>query len=376
MAIDFSIHTQAAQTAAMTSGAAAGAAQTGSLLGGCAVMVASPMSLLADAAEELTFSVDTTDEFELDERKEKDKTDKALAERVQLYKDLMHEAGQSRELDMLKDSLRSKAGREGALREATRHFPDPSDAWVALADALEELEKDTSVAPEVLEEIRAAMDELDASHGAAIRTGMQGALHAAGYSDLGTMDDLRDLYRQTVCDFTNVSAVFEHIHANYGDIGFDRAVDFLVGTLSADLALDVPSMELKHLENVYGSLGQVRLLQSAYTQCDKVLDRWEHVHNVSVRDSSLSSMDFLGELVKLREEKFLGAMHIEQLAARFKAPDMEREVLCLQELLTMTRNLPSQLFDGDQGRMKVIDAVQDAVDKAVAREDEFLASQV
>lgn len=339
-------------------------------------MVESPMSLLADAAEELTFAVDTTDEFELDERKEKDKTDKALAERVQLYKELMHEAGQSRELDMLKDSLKSKAGREGALREAQRHFPDPSDAWVALADALAELEKDASVAPEVLEEIRGAMDELDASHGAAIRTGMQGALHAAGYSDIGTMDDLRGLYRQATCDFTNVSAVFEHIHASYGDMGFDRAMDFLFGTLSADLSMDVPSMESKHLENVYGSLGQVRLLQSAYVQCDKVLDRWENVHGISVRDSSLSSMDFLGEMVKLRDENFLGAMHIEQLASRFKAPDIEREVLCLQELLTMARGLPSQLFDGDQGRMKVIDAIQDAVDKAVTREDEFLASQV
>lgn len=62
------------------------------------------------------------------------------------------------------------------------------------------------------------------------------------------------------------------------------------------------------------------------------------------------------------------------LISKAKAPDIEREVLFLQELLNMTRNLPVQLFDGEQGRMKVIDAVQESVDAAIRREDEYLAS--
>ena len=49
--------------------------------------------------------------------------------------------------------------------------------------------------------------------------------------------------------------------------------------------------------------------------------------------------------------------------------------LFLQELLTTTRNFPTALFDDEQGRMKVLDAVQEAVDKAVEREDEYLAQQ-
>ena len=40
----------------------------------------------------------------------------------------------------------------------------------------------------------------------------------------------------------------------------------------------------------------------------------------------------------------------------------------------MTRNLPVRLFDGEQGRMKVLDAVQEAVDNAIQREDEYLAN--
>ena len=47
----------------------------------------------------------------------------------------------------------------------------------------------------------------------------------------------------------------------------------------------------------------------------------------------------------------------------------------LQELLQMTRSFPTQLFDGAAGRMKVLDAVQDAVDGAIEREDAFYAAQ-
>ena len=90
--------------------------------------------------------------------------------------------------------------------------------------------------------------------------------------------------------------------------------------------------------------------------------------------AGLLLMELLGDLVDLRKEHFLGAMQIDRIASKAKAPDIEREVLFLQELLNMARNLPVQLFDGEQGRMKVIDAVQESVDAAIRREDEYLAS--
>ena len=50
-------------------------------------------------------------------------------------------------------------------------------------------------------------------------------------------------------------------------------------------------------------------------------------------------------------------------------------MLFLQELLNTTRSFAPSLFDGNEGRMKVLDAVQDAVDAAIAEEDAWLASQ-
>lgn len=375
MSFDFRVNAQVAST---TVGGAQGDRQaadaaTGSLLGRTATVAESPMSLLADAAEELTFGADTTDDFELSERKERQSTEDALAERVQLYKELMHQAGKGQALDSMKDGLRARQGKEEALREALSHFPDPSDAWAALSDALREFEGDPDVAPGTLDGIRAAIAELEAAQGPAIRAGVQGALASAGFDALGGADELRDLYRDTVCGFSSVEQVFAHLTERYGEASFDTAVDFLYRALGNDLASDAPSMESTHLESVNTSLGQLRLLHSAHALCADVMSRWERVHGVS--DCPLTSRALLEQMVALRSENFLGAMHIERIATQARAPDIEHEVLFLQEMLRMARSVPPQLFNGVQGRMKLLDAVQEAVDKAIEREDAWLAAQ-
>lgn len=63
MSIDFSVTTMSQMAGGATASAASSLA-TGSLMGNAAAQVEDPMSLLADAAEELTFAADTTDEYE------------------------------------------------------------------------------------------------------------------------------------------------------------------------------------------------------------------------------------------------------------------------------------------------------------------------
>ncbi|GAB1409648.1 type III secretion system gatekeeper subunit SctW [Desulfovibrionales bacterium] len=375
MAVDFSINPNFTQQVHSERSGSGSGPLVGSLMGREAVAVDSPMSLLADAAEELTFAVDTTEQYELADRKERKSTEDSLIERVRMYQELMHQAGKTHDMDQLTQRMRMVETRERALREAREYFPDSSDAWAALKASLEQLEAEG--APETaVTSVREAIAELEQTEGAAIRAGIYGATAAQEFSGLDTTDGLRDLYRQAVLDFGTVNDVFAHVQERFGDVGFGQAMDFLFRALGNDLGSDAPSMDATHLEHVHSNLGQVRLLQSAHTLCDTMLQRWESVHGIKgVRDDSLTSMDLLGEIVGLRNERFLGAMNIESIASRAKAPDIEREVLFLQELLNTTRSFPSQLFDGDQGRMKVLDAVQEAVDNAIAREDAFLAAQ-
>ena len=139
------------------------------------------------------------------------------------------------------------------------------------------------------------------------------------------------------------------------------------------MAADVPSMEKTHLEHVNAGFGELRSLQSARSLCAKLLDRWASVHGV--KNCPLDDMALLGKVVGLRREHFISGSQIARFADEAKAPDIERKVLFLQELLNTTRSFAPSLFDGNEGRMKVLDAVQDAVDAAIAEEDAWLASQ-
>ena len=369
MSINFSIQ-QPGVTPQRTEGFSSSAAAVGSLFGNAAAVVESPMSLLADAAEELTFAVDSTDDFELDERKERDEIDDAMEKRVKKYQELMRESGAAQQLDQLKDAIRAREGREHALRQARQRFPDPSDAWAALKEIREELEGDAPA--EILRGLDEALAELEEQEGPAIRSGICGALNAKGFDALGSPSELGGLYRGTVCDFADVNELYAHIQEKYGN-DFEAALNFLYKALASDMAADVPSMEKTHLEHVNAGLGELRSLQSARSLCVRLLDRWASVHGV--RDCPLDDMALLGRIVNLRKEHFISGTQIARLADEARAPDIERKVLFLQELLNTTRSFAPSLFDGAEGRMKVLDAVQDAVDNAIAEEDAWLASQ-
>ena len=181
------------------------------------------------------------------------------------------------------------------------------------------------------------------------------------------------LYRNSVAEFNDVNAVFAYVQKEFGTASFERVMDFLFATLSADLASDLPSMETKHLEQLHGTLGQVRLVQSTFVHCEDLLKRWEKVHNVP-HAGGLTAMNLVDDLVRCRNERFLGAFQIEEIASKAHAPDIEHEVLFLQDMLQMTQRLPVNFFEDMAGRTKMIDAMQEALDKAVQREDEYLAN--
>lgn len=105
----------------------------------------------------------------------------------------------------------------------------------------------------------------------------------------------------------------------------------------------------------------------------RLLERWSSVHGI--RHCPLDDMALLGKVLDLRKERYISGSRISRLAEEAGAPDIERKVLFLQELLNTTRSFAPSLFDGNEGRMKVLDAVQDAVDAAIAEEDAWLAEQ-
>lgn len=360
------------QTGFAQAGTQAGSAESarGTFMGHTVSVQSSPASLLADAAEELGFSVDRTKDYELSRRKERESSDvgKKIIER---YQQMMQQAGKKEQLEECVKNLKTLHERESMHKALAESFSDATDAWAALQAAIESFDNDPSVTDAQKAELKALADDFYETNGTAIKLGLQGALTGADFPDIGTSDETRDFYRQTVGEFSSVNEVFADIKREYGE-NIDRAMDFLFAALSSDIASDTPSMEITHLENVHAKLELVRLTQSAFKLCDEMMGRWENVHGQ--KHSPLKSMELLGDIVELRGKNYLGAIAIEKIAAKAKAPDPEYQVLFLQELLSTVRKFPVELFDDIAGRGTVMDAVQAAVDKAIDREDEWLAS--
>ncbi len=199
-----------------------------------------------------------------------------------------------------------------------------------------------------------------------------GYSEAQHFSEVAPEEELRNFYREAVCSFEDAEDVFKNIQERFGTIDFEKGMDFLFHTLSLDLSTDVPSMEKVHLEHVIGKLEKVRLLQSAFVIYSNVLERWDRVHEQ--KNCSLKPIDLLKNMLQLGKQRYLGATHVDDVVKKANPPNIELEVLFTQELFMAVRSTPPLLFEDSDAMPKVIDAFQASLDKAIKREDEYLAS--
>ncbi len=332
-------------------------------------------SLLADAAEELTFAFNLSDKFAREKRKERQRFEVAYFKRARRYKELKTSSGDSTDFDDFFDTVLSHedADDHWCLEQALKRFSDPTDAWIALFDALDNLEqRDAEVNATLIKSVRTAMHNLEDDQGAAIVTGMLGFTEASEFAELADGETLGSFYRDIVCDFEDAEDVFKNIKENWSTLNFDKGIDFLFHTLSVDLGADEPSMGRVHLEHIFNNLGKVRLLQSTYIIIADLLKRWETVHMQS--NSNLNVQGLLESIVHLGKERYLGTMHVDAIVKQANPPDIELEILFIQDLLGAVRSLPATLYDGNEGLAKVVHIFQTALDAAIEREDAYLAS--
>ena len=378
--MDVSVQRQATHAVTASSHAAGGTAgsRSGSFMGLAVSEVPSAASVLAEVTRELGLSAaEVAGEPDLEDFEQDNKTEEERKERARKCREtLIEDQEMVRQTHALQDYLDSRQDKHDMQREIARFFSSPAQLYVALGYILSQMEgEEAGTAPpsSKAQTVRGLMADLEESEGPRLQAGMVAMLHGAGYADLDGSGSLSNLYARTVCDFTSVNEVFAHVQQQYGGKAFDRAVDFLFEALSADMNTHCPSMEMTHLTYVHANLGLVRLMQNVHDQCAALLARWERVHEM--RHCQLTPLDMAGMLVDLRQTSYTGAVHMESIAARAEPPDVEREVLFLQELLGLVRGLPPRLYDGEEGYARVLGAAQEAVDKAVEREDQWLAGQ-
>lgn len=347
---------------------------TGSMNGRNLTQIKTPQSMIDNASEELTTSLESksSDDFAIKDRKRQGKGSDSLLKMVQEYTELTNDDTRNAKRAMLSQVLHASQSSQDVLEKTLEQFSNKTDAWASLAEIAQEYGAE-SPQPTGLKSVLDAMETLENEFGDEIKAGLKGALNSKEFTDIGSAAQLRDLYTTTVTITAAPDAVLARLLEEYeSDDDLDRAIDFLLSTLGGELESADPSMDKVHLQSVMGDIEKTQQLHSSHKQCTTALSRWKEKHKGGGENSTLTPLEMMRELIALKNENFISPSSIDKIVDQADPQDIEKEVLFLQEMLAAVRKFPIMVFDNVENRVRVMGAVQDAVDDAVRREDEFL----
>ncbi|MDR2503070.1 MAG: type III secretion system gatekeeper subunit SctW [Deltaproteobacteria bacterium] len=358
--------------------AGAGPKAEGLFMGARVTRDDNPMSLLADAAEELTFSLAESEESRLDERKEKagaDKNKRAYDPFVEAARKLAQQADENfgRALNHLERLFKSKNESSlaelmealGQAQEREGGSSDPADDFVlltALKDRLGEGHPLSGL-------MDTALNNLAEQESFAVASGLAVDMAAPDFAELGGGADLRGVYRGAVAGFGSPREALTRLCSDFGPDRLDHGLDFLMTVLGNELSSSGPSMEKAHLKALTGDLAVTRVLGTVRLNCAALLERLDKAHGVKGR---MGADELLDAVLAVRDNQYAGMQDFQRIVERTGLPDTEREVLFLQDMLQGLRDLPDLFYEDNDTRLRVQGAAQIALDDAVRREEEEL----
>jgi type III secretion protein W len=246
-------------------------------------------------------------------------------------------------------------------------FGDPAEAYAALSE-LAESEGD----PAAKKLANQAMELIWDQSGPVISASLAGALAGADFPDLGSPLELKSEYVRAAIDFPAPLEMLQDVLKRFGPEGLERGLDYLLKALAADLAAETPSRDKASLTAVSSQLGQVRVLNGVRALGQSLADRWRGVHGQE--RSRLEDMDFLKFVLEGSREAYPSASLADPLVSRAAPPDIEKETLFRQDLLASVKKVSIEAFGDLDRRERLVGAVQEGLDQAIEREDEWLAS--
>ena len=101
--------------------------------------------------------------------------------------------------------------------------------------------------------------------------------------------------------------------------------------------------------------------------------RWHSAHGQE--DSKLKDMDFVKFVLEGAKDRLRASSLADSVVALADPPDIEKEVLFRQDLLNAAKNVSIQTFGEPEARGHFLTTLEEGLDLAVAREDEWLAAR-
>ncbi len=274
-------------------------------------------------------------------------------------------------------------------------FDDPTLKHAALVGAIKLLEgqPDQEELKELLQQI---LKELLDSNGAEVRAGYNVSLVAEtiakGETDL--IAQLRDFYCQVVFSDQNIidtyhvimndfpdqverekrekekrnkqQQVLEEVDGPEGQARLEKALEFLMKSLGAELKSNRPSLEPSMLKKILDGLCEMEFFRNTYRSFLEMLTKLhKDCQAVPVKPSRLIN-EILSRVTqdKINDEDFI------RIAQQFGVPPLELSIHFLTRIYEMVRLFPERIFPNGKNRETCLTAIQHALDGAIARESE------
>lgn len=346
---------------------AGGAATRGSWRGETLTVSSSPSSLLADAAEEMTFAQAEHEETkEVSERRVRSagSTQIPQIQEIMAYLELLGDRDDQAKLEELTSKLRESRGFGGgqAARDA---FGDVSQQFLALGYALRrfEDEDDAAAAATLREELEALVED----HGPAIQAGLNsaGAANAFAGGDAGRAAGFRECYRETVLGRESLGDTFNAILERFGAADTRRSIAFLIRAAGDDLAARGPSTAPAELRSIIEDLYQLEVLATVMEGCQALGEALARDFGVGPVDAERLTKN----LIDLAGERWVSGDRVAALARDFQVREVDARIAFLTRTKVVLRDMPPKVFAEPESRDKLLRAAQDALDAAIEEED-------
>lgn len=341
--------------------------QQGAWRGETVAVEKSAASLLADAAEEMTFA-------QAEREEEKDVSERRVRgaglmnipqiQEIMDYLALLGDQSDQAKLEELTSKLASSGGM-GAGQAVKDAFDDVSKQFLALGYALHQFEQNGDTDAAAL--VRDAMEDLHEDHGPQIRAGLNsaGAAHEFAGGNAGQAESFRESYRETVLGREALGETFTSLLQRFGVDDVGRSIHFLVRAAGDDLSARGPSTSPVELQSIMDDLYQLEVLATVLDNCHdlkQAMERDFDIHSVKVDV-------LMNKLVGLTGERWVTSDKITGLTRDMGVTDVEANISFLTRIKGLMREVPVKTFADPESRDKVLGAVQEALDMAI--EDEY-----
>lgn len=323
-------------------------------------------SMLSDAAEEISLHhAEKAESKHSSERKKEAVRSLEImgAEAIMAYMDAAQASEDPEQLVHL--AKRMLSGMGDPAQHAREAFSGPSEQFMALQYALQQGERE-GVAGDILEALRESLQDLEMSHGPAIRADINtvGTARQAGSQRID-IAHFQAAYRDVVLGESTLAATLKMALERFGDKDFGAGLQRLTQALGQDLSSARPSCEPARLQSLVQDLFHLNVTVTVLDGCRQLQDQLAQKHGVS----KLSALALMRALVEISAEKWVSAQRFTGLCSSFEVGTPQARIQLLTSVKALLRQMPVQVFNDEGQREGVFAGVQEALDQAIDMEE-------